>query len=96
MTVRDDAGVVHFQLNDSATCGGEVVVKPHGGLLSQGYIHGLNHHYEAVLQLRGAVGNRQVDKAEIGLVTASAGPSGGAILYGVDQAPAPLVHLVGK
>ena len=36
-----------------ATYGGDVVVNPHGGLLSEGYLHGLNHHFEAVLQLRG-------------------------------------------
>ena len=35
-----------------ATYGGDVVVNPHGGLLSEGYIHGLNHHYESTLQLR--------------------------------------------
>lgn len=65
-----------------ATYGGEVVVNPHGGLLSEGYIHGMNHHYEAVLQLRGDAGHRQVDGAEVALVTAGAGPYGGAVLYG--------------
>jgi acetyl-CoA acetyltransferase len=65
-----------------ATYGGDVVVNPHGGLLSEGYLHGLNHHYEAVLQLRGEAGVRQVAGAETALVTAGAGPYGGAILYG--------------
>jgi acetyl-CoA acetyltransferase len=65
-----------------ATYGGDVVVNPHGGLLSEGYLHGLNHHYEAVLQLRGDAGERQVDGAELALVTAGAGPYGGAIVYG--------------
>lgn len=67
-----------------ATYGGDVVVNPHGGLLSEGYIHGLNHHYEAVLQLRGDAGDRQVNGAETALVTAGAGPFGGALVYGVD------------
>jgi acetyl-CoA acetyltransferase len=61
-----------------ATYGGDVVVNPHGGLLSEGYIHGLNHHYEAVLQLRGDAGERQVTEARTALVTAGAGPYGGA------------------
>lgn len=61
-----------------ATYGGDVVVNPHGGLLSEGYVHGLNHHYEAVLQLRGQAGVRQVADAELALVTAGAGPYGGA------------------
>jgi acetyl-CoA acetyltransferase len=68
-----------------ATYGGDVVVNPHGGLLSEGYLHGLNHHYEAVLQLRGDAGIRQVDNAELALVTAGAGPYGGAIIYGKDR-----------
>ena len=81
----DKAEVGNFFAAGKATYGGDVVVNPHGGLLSEGYIHGLNHHYEAALQLRGEAANRQVEKAEISLVTSGAGPSGGAILYGVDR-----------
>jgi acetyl-CoA acetyltransferase len=64
-----------------ATYGGDVVVNPHGGLLSEGYIHGLNHHYESTLQLRHRAGARQVDGAEVALVTAGGGPYGGANVY---------------
>jgi len=81
----DKGDVGKFFAAGKATYGGDVVVNPHGGLLSEGYIHGLNHHYEAALQLRGEAANRQVEKAEISLVTSGAGPSGGAILYGVDR-----------
>ena len=62
------------------TYGGDIVVNPHGGLLSEGYIHGMNHTYEAVLQLRGDAGERQVDDAGLALVTAGAGPYGGGML----------------
>ena len=72
--------VGRFFAEGRATYGGDVVVNPHGGLLSEGYIHGLNHTYEAVLQLRGDAANRQVKGAEIALVTAGAGPFGGAML----------------
>ena len=68
-----------------ATYGGDVVVNPHGGLLSEGYLHGLNHHYEAVLQLRGEAEQRQVANAELALVTAGAGPYGGAIVYSKER-----------
>jgi acetyl-CoA acetyltransferase len=68
-----------------ATYGGDVVVNPHGGLLSEGYIHGLNHHYEAALQLRGAAGHRQVPDARLALVTAGGGPFGGANVYSKEQ-----------
>jgi acetyl-CoA acetyltransferase len=64
-----------------ATYGGDVVVNPHGGLLSEGYIHGLNHHYEATLQLRGEAGVRQVSDARLALVTAGGGPYGGGNVY---------------
>jgi acetyl-CoA acetyltransferase len=74
-----------FYREGRATYGGDVVINPHGGLLSEAYIHGLNHHYESVLQLRGQGGDRQVADAEIALVTAGAGSTGGAILYGVDR-----------
>jgi acetyl-CoA acetyltransferase len=74
-------GVGDFYREGRATYGGEVVVNPHGGLLSEGYIHGFNHHYEAALQLRHAAGERQVDDAGLALVTAGGGPHGGAIVY---------------
>jgi acetyl-CoA acetyltransferase len=77
----DKGEVGKFFSTGRATYGGDVVVNPHGGLLSEGYIHGLNHHYEAALQLRHAAGDRQVDNALLALVTAGAGPFGGANLY---------------
>lgn len=74
-----------FFAEGRATYGGDVVVNPHGGLLSEGYLHGMNHHYEAVAQLRGQAGERQVDNARLALVTAGAGPFGGAVIYGSEK-----------
>jgi acetyl-CoA acetyltransferase len=77
----EKGAVGKFFAEGRATYGGDVVVNPHGGLLSEGYIHGLNHHYEATLQLRGAAGERQVPDARLALVTAGGGPFGGANVY---------------
>lgn len=91
LTVLEDLGFYgpgeggDFFREGRATYGGDVVVNPHGGLLSEGYIHGFNHHLEAVTQLRGHAGERQVGECENVLITAGGGPSGGAFLYGRDR-----------
>ena len=59
--VLSGVGTLVYQEQNHLVGGGDVVVNPHGGLLSLGYIHGLNHHYEAALKLRHAAGVRQVD-----------------------------------
>ena len=57
---------------------GSIPVNTHGGFLSEGYVHGLNHVTEAVSQLRHDAGERQVEGAEIALSTAQPGYIAGA------------------
>ena len=48
---------------------GRVPVNTHGGSLSEGGTQGAGHLHEAVLQLRGQAGPRQVEGAQVALVT---------------------------
>ena len=59
---------------------GALPVNPHGGLLSEAYIHGFNHVVEAVEQLRGQSGPRQIAGAEVALTTAGAMTCGSAMV----------------
>jgi acetyl-CoA acetyltransferase/uncharacterized OB-fold protein len=60
--------------------GGVVAVNTHGGQLSHGRTHGMGLVHEAVVQLRGEAGERQVQGAEVGVVSSGGLTPGGVIL----------------
>jgi acetyl-CoA acetyltransferase len=66
-----------FIESGNTALGGTVPVNTHGGMLSEGYIHGFNNVCEAVQQLRGEAGDRQVTGAEVALSTGQPGIASG-------------------
>ena len=65
-----------FAASGALELDGELPTNPHGGHLSEGYIHGYNHVLSGVEQLRGMAGDRQVKDAHVALVTGAPGGSG--------------------
>lgn len=64
---------------------GRLPVNTHGGLLAEGYLHGMNTVTEAALQIRGDQGARQVPRHEVGVVTSGALNNGSALVLTVDR-----------
>ena len=60
---------------------GKTALVTGGGQLSAGRLHGYGHLHEAVLQLRGEGGDRQVPGGpEVAVVSAGGGPLAGCML----------------
>jgi acetyl-CoA acetyltransferase len=60
--------------------GGDLPVNTAGGQLAEGRLHGISFLNEAVLQLRGGCGARQVDGAEVGVVASGLYPQCGSMV----------------
>jgi acetyl-CoA acetyltransferase len=77
-TGRGEAGA--FIRAGETGLNGRLPVNTHGGLLCEGYIHGMNTLAEGVLQIQGRGGNRQVPNANIGVVTSGNQADGSALI----------------
>lgn len=65
--------------------GGSMPVNTHGGLLAEGYLHGMNTVAEAALQVQGRGGDRQAPEHEVAVVTSGALMDGSALVLTADR-----------
>ena len=63
---------------------GELPLNTNGGQLSEGRMHAFGHLHEAVLQLRGQAGDRQIKDAKVSVSGVGGGGLGGAVLLRAD------------
>lgn len=64
---------------------GRLPVNTHGGLLAEGYLHGMNTVAEAALQVQGRAGARQVPRHEVCAVTSGALMDGSSMVLTADR-----------
>ncbi|MFP8876536.1 MAG: acetyl-CoA acetyltransferase [Myxococcota bacterium] len=69
-----------FVADGQITPEGSIPVGTNGGLLSEGYVHGLNNVLEAVSQLRGDAGIRQLESVEVALASGWGANVGSALV----------------
>jgi acetyl-CoA acetyltransferase len=74
-----------FVRNGSTALDGVLPTNTHGGLLGEGYLHGMNTLCEAVTQIQGQAGLRQVSRNNACLVTSGALMDGSALILTADS-----------
>jgi len=79
---RGEAGA--FIREGHTALGGSLPTNTHGGMLGEGYLHGMNTVVEAVRQIQGSAVN-QVPGAETAAVTSGGMESGSALVLTVDR-----------
>lgn len=62
-----------------------IPINTHGGLLSEGYLHGMNTVCEAVLQVQGRAGANQSPRHDVCAVTSGAMMDGSALILTADR-----------
>ena len=86
LVTLDDALAAGDLVRSGATAiDGRFPVNTHGGLLAEGYLHGMNTVAEAALQVQGRAGERQASRHEVCAVTSGALMDGSALILTTDR-----------
>ena len=80
---RGEAG--DFIRSGATAIDGRLPTNTSGGLLAEGYLHGMNVVTEAVLQIQGRCGERQAPRHDVGVVTSGALIDGSAMILMRDR-----------
>jgi acetyl-CoA acetyltransferase len=80
---RGDSG--RFVRSGQTLLDGRLPTNTHGGLLAEGYLHGMNTVAEAVLQVQGRGGERQAPRHDVCIVTSGALMDGSGLILTVDR-----------
>jgi len=80
---RGEAGA--FVRSGATKLHGALPTNTNGGLLAEGYLHGMNTVAEAVLQVQGRCGDRQASRHEVVAVTSGALVDGSAMILTADR-----------
>jgi acetyl-CoA acetyltransferase len=80
---RGEAGA--FVRGGETKPSGRLPVNTHGGLLCEGYLHGMNTLTEAALQIQGRCGSRQLRRHSACVVTSGALTDGSALVLTADR-----------
>ncbi|MCU1388833.1 MAG: Acetyl-CoA acetyltransferase [Ilumatobacteraceae bacterium] len=83
--LADRGGSGELVRSGATGAGGRLPVNTHGGLLAEGYLHGMNTVAEAALQVQGRAGHRQVPQHDVCAVTSGALMDGSALLLTSDR-----------
>jgi acetyl-CoA acetyltransferase len=74
-----------FVRSGETALGGRLPTNTNGGLLAEGYLHGMNTVAEAALQIQGRAGDRQVEANDVCVVTSGALMDGSGLILTADR-----------
>ncbi len=83
LCARGESGA--FVRSGACRIDGRLPTNTNGGLLAEGYLHGMNTVAEAVLQVQGRGGVRQAPRHEVAVVTSGALMDGSAMILTADR-----------